>query len=130
MYSASKSGSIQWTHAARLELADTGVGVSVVCPGYISKVGMFAVWKRRPPGGAGQVAPERVAAAVVDAIRKDRQEVLVWPVPPRPLLILDAISPRIGNWLIRFMGIERMNRELAVRDMERRAALNRSSDQR
>jgi short-subunit dehydrogenase len=122
VYSASKAGMIQWTHAVRLELAGSGVGVSVVCPGYVSEAGMFARWKRPAPRGAGAIAPERVARAVVRAIQDDRQEVLVWPIPARPLLVLDAISPRIGNWLIRAMGIERMNRDLATLDTARRAA--------
>jgi short-subunit dehydrogenase len=128
VYSASKAGMIQWSHATRLEIAASGVGVSVICPGYVSRAGMFARWRHPAPGGAGSVTPERVAKAIVDAILRDQQEVLVWPVPPRPLLVLDAISPSIGNWLIRRMGIEGLNRRLAELDDTARKAAGRAPD--
>lgn len=70
--------------------------------------------------GAGAVSPERVARAIVEAIRRERAEVTVWPVPARPLLVLDAISPALGDQLIRSMGNVPMNRDLAVHDAARR----------
>ncbi len=67
-YAASKAGLIEWSNALRLELEGTGVDVSVVCPVYVSKVGMFAVHGLPAPRLAGSVTPERVANAVIQTI--------------------------------------------------------------
>ena len=41
-YAATKAGLIAWTSGLRAELEGTGVGASVICPGFVSEVGMFA----------------------------------------------------------------------------------------
>ncbi len=46
-----------------------------------------------------------MAEAVVRAIRKDVQEVLVRHGPTRPLLMLNALSPALGDFIIKRMGI-------------------------
>jgi short-subunit dehydrogenase len=118
-YAATKAGLIQWSTALRLELEGTGVGVSVVCPGYVSRVGMFARHGRPAPRRARAISAERVATAVARAITQEKAEVLVWPYPPRPLLVLDAISPTIGDRLVRWMGIGRLNASIAAEDARR-----------
>ena len=51
-----------------------------------------------------------VAAAVVDAIVRDLPEVIVNSMPVRPLLALNALSPRLGLWLLEIMGITAFQR--------------------
>jgi short-subunit dehydrogenase len=55
-YSATKAALIEWNSALREELAGTGVGASVICPSFVSDVGMFAGYKEHaPPTCAGRV---------------------------------------------------------------------------
>ena len=53
--------------------------------------------------------------AVLDAIRKDAPELIVNPVPVRPLLALTEISPRAGEWLGRALGLFRGSEDEARR---------------
>jgi short-subunit dehydrogenase len=112
-YAASKAGIIEWTQAMQFELKGTGVGASVVVPGFVTDAGKFASYGLRAPRLAGASSPEQVAEAVVRAIRHDLQEVLVNPGPTRLFLALDALSPALGNALYRRMGVVDMLRPLA-----------------
>lgn len=79
VYAATKFGLRGFGHGLRQDLAGTGVGVSVVLPGFISEAGMFARSGAKLPPGVGMVTPTRVADAVVDAVRRNRTEVSVAP---------------------------------------------------
>ena len=61
----------------------------------------------------GSSSPEQVTEAVVRAIRNNLQEVLVNPGPTRLLLALDALSPALGNSLLRRMGLVDLYRPMA-----------------
>lgn len=77
VYAGSKSGLAGFTRSLRAEVRGTGVGVSLVSPAVVSS-GFFAArgvpYGRRWPRS---VPASRVADAVVDAIRRDRAEMLV-----------------------------------------------------
>ncbi len=105
VYCATKAGLIEWSHALRLETADHGVGVSVICPGYVTGAGMFARIGMKPPLSMGSCTPEQVANAVVHAIQRNRGEIIVNATPVRPLLVLGALSPGLMDWLLIRMGI-------------------------
>jgi short-subunit dehydrogenase len=86
-YAASKSGLAGFTRSLREELRDTGVGVSLVSPAVVDTAFFDTrgeAYTRRWPR---PVPPERVADAVVDAIRRNRAEVLVprWTAVPARL---------------------------------------------
>ena len=119
VYSATKAALIEWTAALRVELEGTGVGASVICPGFVAEAGMFVSYGRPAPRLTGTVSPERVGSAVVRAIRKDLQELLVSPSPIRPLLALNTLAPGLGNAVVKRMGLTGLFRELAE---EREAA--------
>lgn len=104
-YAATKAGLIEWTHAIREELRDTGVSASVICPGFVSEAGMFAVYGKRAPGLVGETTPERVAGAVVRSIREDVGEICVTPGPVRPMEFLDVLHPGIVPWFLRRFGV-------------------------
>lgn len=116
-YSASKAGLILWTDSLRQELRDTGVGVSVIMPGYIRDAGMFHGDGVDPPKLLGTSTPEDVATAVVDAIRQDRHETIVNPGPMRPMLALGALSPTLASRIVEWIGVNRLN-EARRRDPE------------
>jgi short-subunit dehydrogenase len=111
VYSATKAALIEWSGALRGELRGTGVSASAICPGLVS-VGMWPACKT-PPLLLGVSPPEAVAGAVVRAIRRDLQEVLVSPLPIRPLLALDALAPRLVSTLVKWMGYNRAARRIA-----------------
>jgi hypothetical protein len=48
---------------------------------------------------AGEVTPKRVARSVVDALAGKSHEILVTPLPTRPLLALLALFPGLGTRL-------------------------------
>jgi short-subunit dehydrogenase len=77
VYSAAKAGLDAFAESLRLEAADTGVDVSVCVPAVV-RTGFFAArgrsYGRRFPR---PVPPERVAAAMVDAIEVGRPETWV-----------------------------------------------------
>jgi short-subunit dehydrogenase len=104
-YAATKAALIEWTSSIREEMRGTGVGASVICPGFVSESGMFAVQNRRAPRLMGETTPEAVATAVVRAIEGDIGEIIVNPGPVKLLLAANAISPAIGSWILRASGV-------------------------
>lgn len=116
VYSGSKAALIEWGNALRLETEDSGVGVSAICPVFISKVGMFAKFGISCPKLIGIVSPESVAKATIKAIKKNQQEVLVRPSPTRPLYALNALSPGLGNLAIKLIGLVKLQRKLAYKE--------------
>ena len=89
----------------RAELRGTGVSASVVCPGFVSEAGMFAERSQRAPRLLGTSTPEAVAGAVVRAVVKDVGEIIVNPGPIRLMLALEALSPRLSDWILRHSGV-------------------------
>jgi short-subunit dehydrogenase len=104
-YAATKAGLIAWTGAVRAELRGTGVSASAICPGFVSEAGMFAERSQRAPRLLGTSTPEAVAGAVVRAVVKDVGEIIVNPGPIRLMLALEALSPRLSDWILRRSGV-------------------------
>jgi short-subunit dehydrogenase len=96
VYAATKFGLRGFALCLRADLADTGVGVSLVVPGFIREAGMFADSGAKPPPGMGTSTPQDVAAGVVKAIERNKVEVAVAPVAVRALAHLGLASPRIA----------------------------------
>jgi short-subunit dehydrogenase len=112
-YSASKAGLIQWCNALYMELEGAGVGVSVVIPSYVLKVGMAASETLPPPKSGGAVPPEQVAVAVIKSILENKQEVIVRRGPTRIMYALNECSPAIGNYLLKKLGVVEHQRIMA-----------------
>ncbi len=85
LYAGSKAGLRSFAIGLRDDLARNGVGVSIVCPGFIRDAGMFADSGDEPPMKLGTAAPEAVGAAVVEAIERNRLEIDVAPFRQRAL---------------------------------------------
>jgi short-subunit dehydrogenase len=97
-YCTSKAGLWGFTVALRASYRGSGVSASAICPGFIKGVGMFQRIQdmsgvKTPFYGASP--PEKVASAVVRAIKQNLPEVIVNPVPVRPFLALEALFPRL-----------------------------------
>jgi short-subunit dehydrogenase len=107
MYNATKFGLRGFAHALRADLHGSGVGVSVICPGFISDAGMFARSGAKLPPGVGMRSPQDVAAAVVHAIERDRAEIAVAPLPVRVGAALAGLTPELFAKATRLTGGER-----------------------
>jgi short-subunit dehydrogenase len=92
VYAAAKAGLDAFADSLRLELAGSGVGVSVVVPAVVETE--FFVRRGRPYERTSPrpVAPQQVAAAVVSAIEEDRAEVFV-PAWTRIAPAVRALAP-------------------------------------
>jgi short-subunit dehydrogenase len=77
VYAAAKAGLNCFAESIAYDLADQGVGVSVVYPGAIDTPFFERrgrVYDRRRPA---LIPPERIAAAVIEVIKNDRNDVFV-----------------------------------------------------
>jgi len=103
-YAATKHGVVGFTHSLRAEYADEPVSFSAICPVFVGRVGMYARVEdqldKEPPPGLKPVDPERVADAVLEALREDRAEVIVNRGPIRPLAALYWLAPKTAGRLL------------------------------
>jgi uncharacterized protein len=104
LYSATKFGLRGFAHGLRQDLDGTGVGVSVVYPGFVAEAGMFAESGASAPGALGTVPPERVARAVVRGIERDRLELDVASLPARAGALLGGLTPSLSARVQRRFG--------------------------
>ena len=111
IYSASKAGLLMWADGMRQEFMDSPVDISVICPGYISDAGMFYDGGIEPPSILGSSKPQKVADAVVKALRKGSCEIIVNSVPVRFLLAVGQISWRLADNLVKWFGVTALSRK-------------------
>ena len=107
-YCATKHGVVGFTHSLRAEYGSTPLGFTAICPGFISRVGMYGRIEGLVPEIPPELStspPERVGEAVVLAIRDNRAELIVNSRPTRPLTVLAAAAPAA---LIRLLRRERL----------------------
>jgi short-subunit dehydrogenase len=116
-YAASKAGLIMFTHSLRAELADSPVGTSVICPGFVADEGMYADMVRGTSIEASKLLgvskPEKVAEAVIKAIKRGSAELIVNPMPMRPVLTLSQIAPDAAAGVLKTLGVTRLARRVA-----------------
>jgi short-subunit dehydrogenase len=96
VYSATKFGLRGFGQGLREDLWRSGVGVSVVFPGFVRDAGMFADAGTKLPPLVGTSSPEEVADAVVEAIEHNRGEVDVAPVVMKAATRFAAVAPGLS----------------------------------
>lgn len=110
IYGASKAGLISFTLSMVAELRGAGVHMSVVCPTFVDDAGMWAQHQaagvKTPPLGK-PVSPEKVAHAVLDAIR-GKTHIIVAAGPQRPLLAVGALFSGFMPMLVHRIGLDRI----------------------
>ncbi|MEH2069995.1 MAG: SDR family NAD(P)-dependent oxidoreductase [Nostoc sp.] len=116
IYSASKAGLIMWTDSLRQELADSNVGVSVVCPGYTS-AGMFLAFGLPAPSLARVSQPSEVAIAVLQAIKQNLPEVMLDGILTKLLFSNIQLFPKFGDTVYQLIGLTKLNRTCAENKM-------------
>jgi uncharacterized protein len=114
IYSATKFGLRGFGAGLRADMHGTGVGVSVVFPGFIRDAGMFAESGVELPGYVGTSTPGDVADAVVVAIEHDRGELDVAPLGMKLGARFAAIAPAASARLSRRLGSDKIAGELGT----------------
>ena len=114
IYSASKAGLLMWANALRQELANTGVGIASICPGYVSDCGLLADTGIPAPSLAGRSTPQDVAQAVIRAIAQNRAEIivngnLITENLTKVILATEQLFPRLGDSVNRWLGVTKLN---------------------
>lgn len=105
---STKHAVVGFSWSLREELRPHGVGVSVVCPGFVSDVGLSSRWSvGKPPAIAGSVSADKVANATIRVIERNRAEVIVSPGLGKTVDVFHAISPALSTWVARRGGLYR-----------------------
>lgn len=110
-YPASKFALSAYTQQLRLEHADDGLHVLLVCPGPIARdaprqyvdadAADLPEEVHRPGGGVktNAIDPDALAERIIRACEKRRPELVV-PWKARLLFAISQLSPRLGDWLV------------------------------
>ena len=104
-YSSSMHAITAFSDSLRQELRGSGINVSTIHPAltqtplldHVSPEDMPPPFKRMTP-----ISVESVAAAVLNGVYKNQPRIVV-PFQPKMLLLADAISPRLGDLIVRLM---------------------------
>ncbi|MFI6938666.1 SDR family NAD(P)-dependent oxidoreductase [Streptomyces sp. NPDC050418] len=107
LYSATKFGLRGFALALRQDLHGTGVGVSLVQPGFVRDAGMFAATGADAPGGVRTVKPAQVVGAVIKAVERNRAEINVAPVELKALSAIAGQFPALAERVQRRSGAHR-----------------------
>lgn len=102
-YVSSKSAITGFMDVLRQEIHGTGVHASTILPG---RVDTPMIATLRVPLVSAKISSDRVAHTVVRAIQNRKAEVIVPYLGPKALVVLSSLSPRFGDWLVRFFRLE------------------------
>ena len=113
-YSGSKGGLAEWSISLAAELCDTGVAISVICPGFVDETGMFSRKQAPAPRSIGSSHPADVAQALMKVLSTRKIEVVVNPKPVRLLMALKALSPEAALAVGRRLGLVAFLRRIST----------------
>jgi short-subunit dehydrogenase len=120
LYSATKFGMRGVALGLREDLAGTGVGVTIVFPGFIRDAGMFHDSGAKLPGYVRTRTPEQVARAVARGIERGRLEVDVAPLSLRLGAVAAALAPGLSGTVQRRLGGAEIARRMASGHSDKR----------
>ena len=120
LYNATKFGMRGFAHAIHEDLRGTGVGCTVILPGFIDDAGMWADGGLKTPPGSGGKKPKHVADAVLKALDKNPHEMVVSGFIPKVGGWLYGVAPSMVQAMQRSAGGEKTATELADAQKEKR----------
>jgi NAD(P)-dependent dehydrogenase (short-subunit alcohol dehydrogenase family) len=104
-YSSIMHALVGYTDALRQELKGTGIEVSIIQPALTQTPLLASVRPEDMPPPFQRLTPipvEQVAQAALSGISKNTPRIVV-PWQPRVLMLGQAISPRLGNFILRVL---------------------------
>lgn len=119
VYAATKFGLRGFAWGLRQDLREAGVGVSVVSPGLIRDAGLFADAGIAPPPGSAARTAEDVGNAVVEAIERDRAEIVVGSLGEKLWGAVGALTPGTLAFINRRFGGNDVAAALAASEAHR-----------
>ncbi|MFI9272085.1 SDR family NAD(P)-dependent oxidoreductase [Kitasatospora sp. NPDC052896] len=119
LYNATKFGLRGFSLSLRQDLHGTGVGVSLIQPGFVREAGMFAATGATVTG-ARTVSPRRVADQVLAAIERNRAEVNVAPLELRLASALGSLFPSLAAATQRSASARKTMRHVIAAQRDRR----------
>lgn len=96
IYNATKFGLRGFAFGLSGDLTGTGVGISVVAPGFVRDAGMFADSGAKAPPHLGTASPDEVSDAVIKAIETEKIEITVAPLKLRAMAHASLVSPTLS----------------------------------
>ncbi|TXL61530.1 SDR family NAD(P)-dependent oxidoreductase [Aeromicrobium terrae] len=120
LYNATKFGLRGFALGFRQDVAQHGVGVSVVEPGFVRDAGMFVEGGGKLPPGMRTVTPEAVAAGVVKAVRRNKPEVVVAPAELRAGAAVGSVLAGVSEKLQKAGGGAKVAATLAEGQKDKR----------
>ena len=120
LYSATKFGLRGFGSGLRADLVGTGVGVSVIFPGFVRDAGMFHDSEVELPAYVGTSTPQDVATAVSTAIADDRGEIDVAPLAVRAATKASEIAPALMGAVVRRLGSSEFTADIAEGQADKR----------
>jgi short-subunit dehydrogenase len=115
VYSATKHAIVGFSQSLRFEVLEDGVGVSVVCPGFVREAGLFHDNTGGETSSQPTVTPQAVADAVVKAITGNRDRVIVSPAMLKLTPLVTGLSPSLPARVARMTGAYAAMRGVAER---------------
>jgi len=120
LYSATKFGLRGFSLGLRQDLAEHGVGVSCVFPGFVRDAGMFADSGAALPPGVGTSTPEQVADGIIRAIERNRGEVDVAPLAMKAGARLGGLAPELTASVQGRLGSFKVARDIGAGQRDKR----------
>lgn len=122
-YAATKAGLVGFTTSFRASYRGTGVSASAICPGFV-EAGIYERLTSRTglkaPALLGTSKPDKVAKAVVKAINNDCPQVIVNPLPVKPLFMMGELFPSLQASVIRWIGAHEFFKKVYEKEKEGR----------
>jgi uncharacterized protein len=120
VYSATKFAVRGFGYSLSEELRGSGVGATVIYPGFIREAGMFHESGAKLPRGVGTRTPEDVARAVLEGIDRNRAEIDVAPFSLSSGAKMFGLSPPLMSRITRVLGADGVSEQLETGQRDKR----------
>ena len=120
VYSATKYGLRGFAASLRTDLRGSGVGVTTVFPSFISEAGLWADTGLDLPRWVRLPSPERLAAAIVAGIERDRGEIDVAPLALRAAAGVGGLAPGVVGAVASRIGAGEVAEQVAAAQRAKR----------
>ncbi len=115
-YSAAMHAISGYSDSLRQELKGSGIGVSIIHPALTQTALLDHIDQHDLPPPFRRMTPisaEAVASGIVSAVRNNRPRAIL-PWQPKMMLLADALSPRLGDFIVRLLSTRVFSRLIGM----------------